>query len=184
MAEIKAGRRKSVKSQIYRTGDVGKMLGVSARTAATMFDSHKDITYRIRDDRRVTHDNLLILLAREGITPKHLGLNLSSQLVWIGHPVNGHYGPDDHVTSVIGALYLVAKNEAGAVAVINHDINVVDLMTLTKTVAAKAIKIAAKLPDDVANCARKTDYVWLYHSDNGPTILEVMCWLRDIHLEG
>lgn len=177
-------RRKSVKSQLLKIGDVAKFFGCATRTASKMLDKNEDLSFRLGKDRRITRDNLLILMGRVGVTARHLGLNDSKQLIWIGQPIADYASPSDRVESVIGALHLVSRNEAGAVACINHSIDATDLITLAKTVAAKSVKIAIRLPDDVAKLERKTDYMWLYHPDYGGSILDVMCWLRDVEVSG
>lgn len=158
------------------------MIGCSSRFVSKLFDKNDDLAYRLGLDRRVTYDNLMIILQREGITPLHLNLNQSKQMVWIGEPVKDYESQEDCRASVVKALYMLSKNEVGAVACINHSIGVDDLITLAKAASSKFVKIAARLPDDAANCARKTDYSWLYHPDKSGSMLEIMCWLRDVEL--
>lgn len=167
-----------IKAIIYKSGDVAKLIGCSPRTACKMLDSHTDLVYRIRQDRRITRENLVTLLARENLTVKQLGWVHNPHMAWIGSAMMKFIRRLDEVLNPFQAVSKIISGEVNAIACINHTMTADEIESIVEICERLGCRCGVRLPDDKAEMKRKTEFAWLFVDGVDVCPSEVVQWVR------
>lgn len=182
--ETKAKRKRNPRKSAARppcfltTGQVARRIGVCPRLAGHVLDRHPDLAYRINEDRRIVAPNLEILLLREGITNKHLGIINAKGLFWVGSPVAQFRRSRDMTGTPMEAVAVVLDFKCDAVACLMHGGMLTgDIIGLAKICEDRGVRFAAVLPDDATDLKR-TPMKWMFRMDDPVSLTNVVDWLR------
>jgi len=172
--------------EFLSSGNVARLLGCSLRAAATLLDKHEDLVRKMgihptKKHRRITRRNFFVLLDRENITAAQIGLGVE-RLGWLGTPVAEYASPDDLQTGAVSVIVDVMRGELSAVACINHQLSVPEVINLATAISARYVRFAAMLPDDAGIKAKKSNHTWLFLKGSRTDLENVMLWLRGVEI--
>ncbi len=148
---------------IYTTSDVGRILGVSSRTAAEKMDKHPDLCYRINNDRRIAHANLLKMAERLGLTPLHLPGLPAALTAWVGRPSETYLEVDDVVgLTPVSAGDALRRGRVTGVLCLSHNMTIEEVADFAEAAFVPGCRTAISLHDDQLALKSKSSLVWMF----------------------
>lgn len=185
MTTAKPRKRKKVRAciskgewAVYKTGEVARFLGVSAKTASTVLDQHGDLSYRVLKDRRISRENFFVMVDRLGLTPQQLTNMPAGLVAWLGTPAGAYRELSDVVgLTLVSATDAIRTGRLGGLLCFRSEMTDGELMFVANMVSGAAGRAAVALNDDQLAYRRKTPEVWLFDPAETP-LAEAARWVR------